>query len=78
MLGCFMIDELENIGKEVILLDWGAVLSFACRNWQKTWKTIIRIDDDPAKIQTRHLSDTGLENSCYTTTCNESSQAVNK
>jgi hypothetical protein len=69
---------LENIGKEVILADRGVVPSFACRNWQKTWKTPIRIDDDPAKIQTRSLSDTGLENSCYTYPCSESCQAVNR
>jgi len=30
-----MNDELENIGKEVILPDRGVVPSFACRNWQK-------------------------------------------
>jgi len=78
MIGCFMNDELENMGKEMILSDRGVVPSFACRNWQKTWKTPIRIDDDPAKIQTTCLSDTDIENSCNASPCIESSQAVNR
>jgi hypothetical protein len=54
-------EELEGILKEAVEANADYILAFGCRDWDKLWKALNRVNSVASHVRTRHLPNTSLE-----------------
>jgi hypothetical protein len=53
-----MREKLERILKEVIMANWGTIMTFGGKGWEEPWNNSIRITNDLADIWSGHFAST--------------------
>jgi hypothetical protein len=68
-LECIALNErmiwCEIIWKEVVLTNHGNILAFSLKDWGKSRKSSVRIDEVPAEIWTEHVQDKSAQRCHY-------------